>query len=87
VIKWNAPLNTNGLPIELYIIYQVNAHNALDELARTKDSSTLVIIENLLPGLNYTIAVAAVIRQLERLFEGNVSNPVTFKTMNGSKYI
>ena len=54
---------------------------------RTMDNSTSVFLRNLLPGLNYTVVVAAITQRLERLFEENSSDPLTFTTMNGRKYI
>ena len=54
---------------------------------RTTGNSTSVLLKNLLPGLNYTVVVAAVTERLERFFEGNLSVPLTFTTMTGSKYI
>ena len=54
---------------------------------RTMGNSTSVLLKNLLPGLNYTVVVAAVTERLERFFEGNLSVPLTFTTMTGSKYI
>ena len=50
------------------------------------DNTTSVLLTDLLPGLNYTVAVAAITQRLERSFEGNSSDPLTFTTMNGRKY-
>ena len=56
------------------------------EQIRTMDNTTSVFLTDLLPGLNYTVAVAAITQRLERSFEGNSSDPLTFTTMNGRKY-
>ena len=56
------------------------------EQIRTMDNTTSVLLTDLLPGLNYTVVVAAIAQRLERSFEGNSSDPLTFTTMNGCKY-
>lgn len=88
VVTWGTPENTDGSPIELYIIYYMpkdNDNNTLEELARTTNNGTSLTIGNLLPALKYTIVVAAAARQLDQLFEGNLSDPVTFALKHGSK--
>ena len=56
------------------------------EQIRTMDNTTSVLLTDLLPGLNYTVVVAAITQRLERSFKGNLSDPLTFTTMNGRKY-
>ena len=86
LITWEAPEDTDKLPVHSYIIYLMNDILPQDQI-RTMDNSTSVFLRNLLPGLNYTVVVAAITQRLERLFEGNLSDPLTFTTMNGRKYI
>jgi len=85
VVTWDAPVDTDGLPIDHYIVYQIS-YNTLQELVRTTDNSTSVTLQNLLPALSYTVTVAAVTRRLNRLFKGNLSDSENFTTMNGRKY-
>lgn len=86
LITWAAPEDTDGLQVHGYIVYLMS--NSLpQEMTNTMDNSTSVFLKELLPGLNYTVVVAAVTQRLERFFKGNLSDPLTFTTMNGSKYI
>lgn len=86
VITWDAPEDTDGLLVQSYIAYLFISNNDIpEEQFRTMDNSTSITITDLLPALNYTVAVAAVTQRLERLFEGNISDPITFITMSGRK--
>ena len=87
LITWDAPEDTDGLPVQSYIAYLFITNNDIpEEQFRTMDNSTSIMITDLLPALSYTVVVAAVTQRLERFFEGNVSDPITFITMNGRKY-
>lgn len=85
MITWDAPEDTDGLPVHSYIIYLIN-NDIAQERTRTMDNSTSVTLKDLLPGLNYSVVVGAITQQLGRLFEGNSSDPLIFTTMNGRKY-
>ena len=87
IITWDTPEDTDGLPVHSYIVYLfiTDSVDIPEEQTRTMDNSTSVTITNLLPALNYSVVVAAVTQRLERLFEGNVSDPITFITNNGRK--
>ena len=86
VITWDAPEDTDGLPVQSYIAYLfITNDDAPEEQFRTMDNSTSIMITDLLPALNYTVVVAAVTQRLERFFEGNISDPTVFITMWGRK--
>ena len=84
VITWAAPQDTDGLPVDSYVVYL--SSDGLRERIMTMDNGTSVVIKNLLPASNYTVEVAAVTQRLERFFEGSLSDPVTFITNGGSKF-
>ena len=86
MIIWDAPEDTDGLLVHSYLILIFNDINLPEQRTRTMDNDTTVTLTNLLPGLNYTVVVAAITQQLGRLFEGNFSDQLTFTTMNGRKY-
>ena len=86
VIIWDVPEDTDGLLVHSYLILIFNDINLPEQRTRTMDNDTTVTLTNLLPGLNYTVMVAAITQQLGRLFEGNFSDQLTFTTMNGRKY-